>query len=134
MGSSPRWIKPATVDRVVDGDTVVLSIDLGFGTWLHGQHVRLVAVGQDGRPASYNAPEARGPLATEAGAAATEALREMLPVGREVTIETFKGPATDKYGRWLAVIWLSRPDVAVITLNDDVATRMVSRGWGILTP
>lgn len=32
------------LDRVVDGDTVDVHIDLGFGVWLHSQRVRLVGI------------------------------------------------------------------------------------------
>jgi len=39
-----------TLDRVVDGDTVDVNIDLGFGVWLHSQRVRLVGI---------NCPETR---------------------------------------------------------------------------
>ena len=38
----------ASVTRVVDGDTVIVDIDLGFGVWLREQSVRL---------AKINAPE-----------------------------------------------------------------------------
>ena len=29
------------VVRVIDGDTVVVNIDLGFDTWLFDQHIRI---------------------------------------------------------------------------------------------
>jgi micrococcal nuclease len=32
------------LDRVVDGDTVDVHIDLGFGVWMHGQRVRLSGI------------------------------------------------------------------------------------------
>ena len=32
------------LDRVVDGDTVDVHIDLGFGVWLHSQRVRLEGI------------------------------------------------------------------------------------------
>ena len=34
----------AVVDRVIDGDTVDVDIDLGFGVWLRKQRVRLVGI------------------------------------------------------------------------------------------
>ena len=33
-----------TLDRVVDGDTVDVHIDLGFDTWLSGQRIRLMGL------------------------------------------------------------------------------------------
>ena len=34
----------ATVTRVIDGDTVVADIDLGFRTWRHGERLRLYGI------------------------------------------------------------------------------------------
>ena len=33
-----------TLDRVVDGDTVDVHIDLGFDVWLSGQRIRLMGL------------------------------------------------------------------------------------------
>ena len=33
-----------TIDRVVDGDTVDVDIDLGFGVWLKKQRIRLYGI------------------------------------------------------------------------------------------
>ena len=49
----------ARLVRVVDGDTVVLDVDLGWGVWLHGQHCRLRGIDA---PERYT-PD--GPRATE---------------------------------------------------------------------
>jgi micrococcal nuclease len=32
------------IDRVVDGDTVDVDIDLGFGVWLRGERVRMMGI------------------------------------------------------------------------------------------
>jgi len=34
----------ANIVRVIDGDTVVVDIDLGFGVWLHKRHIRLYGI------------------------------------------------------------------------------------------
>lgn len=34
----------AILDRVVDGDTVVLHVDLGWNVWLRHQHCRLAGI------------------------------------------------------------------------------------------
>ncbi|MBA3483142.1 MAG: thermonuclease family protein [Pirellulales bacterium] len=81
----------ATVARIVDADTVVLSIDLGF-------HAHIV---QTVRISGIDAPE----RFTEAGKAAIASLRELLPAGVKVTTRTEKAAATEKYGRYLAEIW-----------------------------
>ena len=33
-----------TVDRVIDGDTVDVHIDLGFGVWLHKERIRMLGI------------------------------------------------------------------------------------------
>lgn len=34
----------ANIVRVIDGDTVVVDIDLGFDVWLHKRHIRLYGI------------------------------------------------------------------------------------------
>jgi endonuclease YncB( thermonuclease family) len=35
------WLVHAVIVRVIDGDTVVVNMDLGWHTWRHEEHVRL---------------------------------------------------------------------------------------------
>jgi len=79
----------AMILRVVDGDTVDLSIDLGFGIFKR-ERVRLVRI---------NAPE----LNTPAGKESATFLRNRLSLTDDVVIKTEKN-TFDKYGRWLADI------------------------------
>jgi len=30
--------------RVIDGDSIILDIDLGFGLWIHGERIRLYGI------------------------------------------------------------------------------------------
>ena len=76
--------------RVLDGDTVELEVDLGFGVY-HRDTFRIKGI---------DAPEIRGKT-REAGLAAKTALEEFLGDGAGISIETFKSPK-DKYGRYLA--------------------------------
>lgn len=78
----------ATVDRIIDGDTVRLTVDTGFHITFR-DNFRLAAI---------NAPE----LDTAAGREARDLLATLLPLGSTVTINTSKA---DKYGRWLAEIF-----------------------------
>lgn len=87
--------------RVVDGDTLDFVIDLGFRVYTNIR-VRLLGI---------NAPERH----TEKGREVTQYLSNLLPVGTELTVTTYKDP-TDKYGRWLAIV--SSPDETVASLND----------------
>ena len=78
----------AAVIEVIDADTFLASVDLGFYTYSR-QHFRL---------SNYYAPESdgrEGPL----GLIGTTKLREYLPIGKEISIRTEK---TDSFGRWLA--------------------------------
>lgn len=34
----------AEIVRVIDGDTIVANVDLGFRTWLHDEHLRLYGI------------------------------------------------------------------------------------------
>ena len=78
----------ATIVRVIDGDTVVLNIDLGFK--IH--HITPC------RLAGINAPEmnAKDEKVRAAAVASKEYLMGLLPEGMEVTIISKK---LDKYGR-----------------------------------
>ena len=79
--------------RVVDGDTVDLTIDLGFRIrWT--QRFRL---------AGLNAPELVGPDAAKAKDAA-EFLKGLLFAAHEIRVITHRDKG-DKYGRWLVTIF-----------------------------
>lgn len=81
----------AKVERVVDGDTVDVVVDLGFDVHVR-QRLRLLGI---------NAPEKTGPT-REAGYAARDYLAELLGAG-PVTVST-STDAREKYGRYLAWI------------------------------
>ena len=89
----------ARVVRVVDGDTVEVDIlkDVGFGVYLHiRKTVRLLGI---------NAPESVGPTSKD-GIASKVLLATLLPLGIEILMRTSKPDPKDKYGRFLAVLWL----------------------------
>jgi micrococcal nuclease len=85
----------AKLVRVVDGDTVYLDVDLGF-------NIRTV---MDFRLFGINTPETIGATKT-AGLAAKVELERLLSLG-PIVIQTTKA---DKYGRWLAKIWVQTAD------------------------
>ena len=77
------------VVRVIDGDTIVVDIDLGFEMWLKNQHVRVYGI---------DAPEVRTRdlVEKEAGLKATQFVNAYLLEGDITFIsENFNG----KYGR-----------------------------------
>lgn len=68
----------AKVERIVDGDTIVASIDLGCDVWLLHQHCRLSHI---------NAPEKTG-ASKEEGLRSTEHLEYLLKGHDTVLIRT----------------------------------------------
>ena len=103
----------ASVTRIVDGDTVVVDIDLGFGVWLRDQSVRL---------AKINAPEIKG-ITKKSGIEAKEFLKKMI-LNKWVQIRTEKG--REKYGRWLGT-FLIEEDSNLIDINH----KMVLEGYAV---
>lgn len=93
----------ATLDRVIDGDTVDLDVDLGFFVTVRVR-VRLLGV---------NAPEKFGPE-REAGQRAIRFVTEWLSRVDTLIVQTAK---TENHGIWLAVLV---NDETGERLNDDV--------------
>lgn len=100
------YLYNAVVLAVHDGDTLTVSLDLGFNLRLQ-LTVRLVGI---------NARE----LAEPGGPEARDALGAYLPPGREVSVRTLK---PDKFGgRYDADVWLDAG-------HPTVSELMVATGW-----
>ena len=82
-----------TIRRVVDGDTVDVDIDLGFGIWVHNERVRLYGI---------DTPESRTRDLEEkkAGLFAKDVVLHYLPEGSKQVLRTHKDKV-GKYGRVL---------------------------------
>ena len=92
----------AKLIEVIDGDTVDLLIDLGFGVHVK-ERCRLYGI---------DAPE----MPTEAGKAAKAYLESLIGAARELYVATRKmtrkpKEKADKYGRYLAVLYDNYHDV-----------------------
>jgi len=83
--------------RVIDGDSILVDIDLGFDTWRCGESIRLFGV---------DCPECRSrdPKEKAAGLAAKEFVKGLLHDGGTYTLTTKE---KGKFGRYLGVIMLS---------------------------
>ena len=81
------------IRRVVDGDTVDVDIDLGFGIWIHNERVRLYGI---------DTPESRTRDLEEkkAGLFAKDVVLHYLPEGSKQVLRTHKDKV-GKYGRVL---------------------------------
>ena len=95
-----------TIVKVIDGDTVDVDIDLGFGVWLKKQRIRLYGI---------DTPESRTRDLEEKkyGLVAKAFVLAHLPLGSTRTLTTVQDK-TGKYGRILGTIML--PD-RKISLN-----------------
>ena len=82
--------------RVVDGDTVDVDIDLGFGVWMRKQRIRMYGI---------DTPESRTSDKVEKkyGLAAKDFLVKWTNAG-ELTLRTFKDDR-GKFGRILGELW-----------------------------
>ena len=103
----------ATVRRVVDGDTVILDIDLGFDIILRNQSIRLKGV---------DTPECRtrNDLEKKAGLLAKLRVKEFLKEGDKIVIKTSldkKG----KFGRILGTIHTKDTNVNEFLVDNNYA-------------
>ncbi len=94
----------AVIQKVVDGDTFEIDIDLGLSVWMRGERVRLYGV---------NTPEVygvkKGSPEWEEGQKASLFVKELVRKNDLVLIETLKDQK-GKYGRYLAVLYIHLPE------------------------
>ena len=83
--------------KIIDGDTVDVDIDLGFGVWMHKERVRLFGI---------DTPESRTRDLEEKkyGLAAKKFLTNMLDDDGGIILKTHKDK-TGKFGRILGGLW-----------------------------
>lgn len=100
------------VTKVIDGDTIEAVVDLGFRVKIT-ERFRLLGI---------DTPEITG-LEKEAGLKAKEWLVNYLAqYDYKCMIDSTKG---DKYGRWLAVIFVATESISVndIMVNEGIAIK-----------
>jgi micrococcal nuclease len=103
---SSLYIYRAKVISVYDGDTVTVVIDLGFNI-TNEFHVRLYGI---------DTPELRGVEDKTPGINARERLKQLV-LGQDVFLSTLKDKK-EKYGRYLATIWLpSNDEEGAVNIN-----------------
>jgi micrococcal nuclease len=96
----------ATVIRIIDGDTVELSIDLGFSINFK-QIVRMYGI---------NAPEKN----TEYGKVTLQRITDLIPPGTIVKIETIKDKK-EKFGRYLGIIYKNSTNIGLQLILEGLA-------------
>ena len=112
-----------TIRRVVDGDTVDVDIDLGFGIWIHNERVRLYGI---------DTPESRTRDLEEKKAwlFAKDVVLHYLPEGSKQVLRTHKDKV-GKYGRVLGefVIYDSLADRQT-TINQFMIEHKIGVEYG----
>lgn len=97
------YLYAAHADRVIDGDTIQLTVDVGFNIHIT-QRIRLLGV---------NCPEHGTPEGDAATAYTTQWLAQH---GLDLVLRTVKD-RNDKYGRLLGIVM-----AGAHSLNDDLVT------------
>ena len=99
------------VVHIVDGDTVDVDIDLGFGVWMKKQRIRMYGI---------DTPESRTRDLEEKkyGLAAKKFLTGMLDDEAGITLKTHKD-AEGKFGRILGELWRTT-DYADQSINEHM--------------
>jgi micrococcal nuclease len=101
------WTYQAKVERVVDGDTIDVTIDLGFSIW-YKTRMRLLGVDTAEK-------------ITEFGKVTKKLLVDALE-GKMAKVEVSK---PDKYGRFLCRIWLNSDE----SINEQLIRQGVAKGY-----
>jgi micrococcal nuclease len=104
------YVYKADIIKVTDGDTVVAICDLGMR----------VSVEITIRLAGINAPEMRGANRLK-GIESRDFLRGLILM-KSVVIKTYKDK-TEKYGRWLADIYLDKVNVNQLMVEQGYAVK-----------
>jgi len=126
---SEPYVYNAELVRVVDGDTVRFRLwkhfeyELDFGFYIKEQISSTKSTEMNFRLYGIDTPEIRGVPIEEKkkGLEAKSRVEEILSWG-EIRVRTL---VPDKYGRWLAEIWISGADQTAFSLNK----RLIEEGY-----
>jgi micrococcal nuclease len=103
----------ARITRVIDGDTVVADVDLGFSVQIR-ETFRLYGI---------NAPEIRGrdltPADRKKGKESTEHLEHLIKLHSPICMHTIRD-RRGKYGRYLAILYGKDMDGIRLDLNQQM--------------
>tara|TARA_B100000287_G_scaffold298688_1_gene281879 strand:+ start:1912 stop:2379 length:468 start_codon:yes stop_codon:yes gene_type:complete len=115
----------AKILRVVDGDTVDVDIDLGFGVWLHRERVRMMGI---------DTPESRTRdlMEKQFGLLAKEYVKAYLPIGKmsvlKTEIDKSGSDAKGKFGRILGDFLVYH---AATDSERKLTEIMIDEGYGV---
>ena len=105
------WFYRGICERVIDGDTIVFTVDLGFDTYLKSQKMRFAGI---------NTPESRtrNKAEKELGLKAKERVKELLPVGEKFI---FNSLGFGKFGRTLGIPFYENKSICQILIEEGHA-------------
>jgi micrococcal nuclease len=106
------------IARIVDGDTLDVDIDLGFGIWKNNERIRLWQI---------DTPECRTRDKEEKkyGLIAKHYVEAHLPVGKTFKLQTLE---KDKFGRYLGAIFVkNRSSINDMLLKANLAVKYVGQ-------
>jgi micrococcal nuclease len=106
------WIFPGKVSRIIDGDSIEVDLDLGFGLQKGSTDIRLLGI---------NTPEIRG-SEKELGKIAKTKVEELIPVGTDVMVHSVK---LDSFGRVLGYVWIKDK------YDESVSEILVKEGYAL---
>jgi micrococcal nuclease len=100
----PNYVFWAELVRVVDGNTVSMNIDLGFGVWVHKQNLTLLDADKSGPEEAIKVKNMKR----------VAKLRELMQDSTDIVVKTMRDKdATPP--RYFATIWADG-----INVNDEV--------------
>ena len=116
----------AKVLRIVDGDTIDVDIDLGFGVWVHKERIRLEGI---------DTPESRTRDLEEKkfGLLSKEYVKSLVPVGSIVKLVCKSYDSKGKFGRILGDIELKETRMLgrEIVEHSSLVKTMIDNGYGV---
>jgi len=114
--NDPRlWHYRCHCIRVIDGDTMEVVVDKGFGDY-RVEHLRIYGINTPELHPRKGTPDERE--AEKVAAKAAKARVEELVLGRDLIIQSKK---SGKFGRWIADVFLNKDTMDAVTLLGAVA-------------
>lgn len=106
------------IARIVDGDTIDVDIDLGFGIWKTNERIRLWQI---------DTPECRARDKEEKkyGLIAKNFVEQHLPIGKIFELQTLE---KDKFGRYLGAVFVkNRLSINDMLLKANLAVKYIGQ-------
>jgi len=121
MDKDPYIYRIKSVLKVVDGDTIDASIDLGFDISLE-KRIRLAGV---------DTPESRTTDVKEKvlGLEVKEWLKKKLEGQTDIIVKTKLPDSTEKYGRILGHLFIGDKEVSAVNKKKSVNNQMIEEGY-----